>query len=199
MKQATRWDELKYFSKISLEIANIFNQEGSDVYFLNRPMARCVRSADDLVPYMVNPPNGYTPLSRVVGTVLNNNSANFLGEKKLLILIVTDGEPTDDMGRADIPGFKRVLQSRPPNVYTTIVSCTDEDDTMAYLNNWDRVLPRLDVVDDYRSEKEEILKVQGRNFKFSFGDYVVKSLLGSIDASLDNFDEKSASECCTLL
>jgi hypothetical protein len=94
--KATRWDELKYFSKICIDIANIFNQEGTDVYFLNRPMARNVRSPDDLVPYMFNPPNGYTPLSRVIGTVLNNNTPSFLQEKKLLIIIVTDGEPTGE-------------------------------------------------------------------------------------------------------
>jgi hypothetical protein len=46
----------------------------------------------------------------------------------------------------------------------------DDDQCMEYLNNWDREIPRLDVVDDYRNEKAEILKCQGRNFPFSFGD-----------------------------
>lgn len=171
------------------------------MYFLNRPMARGVSSPDELVPYMVSRPNGYTPLARVLGTVLSNNSPQFLGEKKLLVIIVTDGEPTDDGGRSDIPGFKQCLQMRSNKTYTTIVSCTDEDDTMTYLNNWDRTIPRLDVVDDYRSEKEEILRANGRNYRFSFGDYVVKSLIGSIDPSLDNVDEvqHQSSECCTII
>lgn len=34
--KATRWDELQEFIKISIEIANILNPEGCDVYFLNR-------------------------------------------------------------------------------------------------------------------------------------------------------------------
>ena len=164
-------------------------------------MARNVRTPNDLVPYMAAPPGGYTPIPHVLGTVLNNNRPEFLGEKKLLIIIVTDGEPTDDQGRADIAGLRNALLARGPEVYTTIVSCTDQDDTMTYLNDWDRQIPRLDVVDDYRSEKKEILEAQGAGFRFTFGDYVVKSLLGSIDPSLDNLDEKSymSNSNCTVL
>ncbi len=41
---------------------------------------------------------------------------------------------------------------------------------MSYLNDWDRTIPNLDVVDDYKSEKKEILACQGKSFPFSFGD-----------------------------
>jgi hypothetical protein len=41
---------------------------------------------------------------------------------------------------------------------------------MSYLNNWDRTIPNLDVVDDYKSERKEILACQGKSFPFSFGD-----------------------------
>jgi hypothetical protein len=51
-------------------------------------------------------------------------------------------------------------------------------------------LDNLDVVDDYRSERKEVKAAQGSSFPFSFGDYVVKSLIGSIDPVLDNLDEK---------
>lgn len=162
-------------------------------------MAKNVRCPEDLIPHMATAPNGYTPLSRVLASVLSNNSPSSLGEKKLLVIIVTDGEPTDDNGKADISGFKAVLKSRAKSVYTTVVSCTDEADTMSYLNNWDRAMPRLDVVDDYKSEKNEVLRVQGRSFRFTFGDYVVKSLLGSIDPSLDNLDEHKLSRKCVVL
>jgi type IV secretory pathway VirB6-like protein len=40
----------------------------------------------------------------------------------------------------------------------------------SYLNNWDKKIPNLDVADDYRSERQEILQVQGKDFPFSFGD-----------------------------
>ena len=49
-------------------------------------------------------------------------------------------------------------------------SITDDHSCMAYLNNWDKILANLDVVSDYRTEKKEILAIQGRSFPFSFGD-----------------------------
>jgi len=67
---------------------------------------------------------------------------------------------------------------------------------MEYLNNWDRTIPRLDVVDDFRNEKLEIIRAQGSRFKFSFGDYIVKSLIGSIDPEMDGLDE---AYCCFCL
>ncbi|CAF0732692.1 unnamed protein product [Brachionus calyciflorus] len=170
--KATRWDELQYFAKISIEIANVFNENGTDVYFLNRPMARSVCNSEQLIPYFQNKPSGYTPLAKCLNHVLSSNSEGNLGERKLLVIIVTDGEPTDDY---------------------------DEDETMDYLNNWDRVIPRLDVVDDYRNERKEILQAQRRGFSFSFGDYVVKSLIGSIDESLDRIDEINSQGCCVIL
>jgi hypothetical protein len=92
LMQASRWDELKYFSNICIEMANIFNPEGCDVHFLNRPVARNVKTPEDLFPYMVNTPGGYTPLTRVVTKVMRENSLQVLMEKKLLVIIVTDGK-----------------------------------------------------------------------------------------------------------
>ena len=87
---------------------------------------------------------------------------------------------------------------RPTNVYTTILACTDESDSMEYLNNWDKYIQRLDVVDDFRSERQEILRNQGSYFHFTYGDYVVKSLIGSTDPTIDNLDEPKFN-CCRVL
>ncbi len=40
--------------------------------------------------------------------------------------------------------------------------------------------------------------MRGHGFSFTFGDYVVKSLIGSIDPEFDNLDE-NYSKCCTIL
>ncbi len=45
------------------------------------------------------------------------------------------------------------------------------------------------MTDDYTSEKDQIKKIKGKKYRFSFGDYVVKSMVGSIDAKLDQMDE----------
>lgn len=117
--------------------------------------------------------------------------------KKLLIIIVTDGEPTDDRGNSDINGFKKCLQSRRPidRIFTSIIACTDEEDSMDYMNKWDRNIPNLDVVDDFRNEKNQVVKHKGSRARFTYGDYVVKCLLGSIDKRLDKSDENYNKEC----
>ena len=185
----TRWDELKYFAEICIEVANVFDDSGIDVYFLNRPTARNIRVPEQLEPHMVNPPRGFTPITQAIVNVLLDYNPNVLGDKKLLIVIVTDGEPTDEKGEIDIDGFKKCIESRPPYLYTSIVMCADKEETVSYLNMLDKAVPRLDVIDDYIKEKNEVLAAKGSDFRFSFGDYVVKSLLGSIDSELDKLDE----------
>jgi hypothetical protein len=46
----------------------------------------------------------------------------------------------------------------------------DDDQSMAYLNDWDKKIPNLDVVDDYRSERKQIQTYRGNSVPFSFGD-----------------------------
>ena len=137
-------------------------------------------------------PRGYTPLARALDQVLRDNLQLVNYERKLLILIVTDGEPTDNQGHSDINGFKKCLESRKPadRIFTSIIACTDQDDSMEYLNRMDRSLKHLDVVDDFRNEKKEIARKRGSTFPFSYGDYVAKAMIGSVDNSIDAFDEK---------
>ena len=59
---------------------------------------------------------------------------------------------------------------------------------MEYLNHADDTIQRLDVTDDYASEREEVLKAQGRSFAFSRGDWIVKAMLGPIDRYMDELD-----------
>lgn len=105
--RATRWDELRYFASIAIDIASLFDQAGSDVYFLNRQPSpvRNVKNMNDLQAYFTDKPNGFTPLSRVLMTVLEDNHISRLNEKKLLIIIATDGEPTNDQGKGNIVIF----------------------------------------------------------------------------------------------
>ncbi len=128
-------------------------------------------------------------MSRTLKNVIKENPVESLDIKNLLIIIATDGEPTDIQGYSNIPEFKKTLIDRPSYVFTNIVACTDDERSIGYLNGLDRELPRLDVVDDYASELAEIRRLRGLNYNFSFGDYVTKAMLGSINPDLDRHDE----------
>ncbi|CAF1226567.1 unnamed protein product [Rotaria sordida] len=162
----TRWDELKQTVSIVVDLASSLDPNGVDIYFLNRDPIFHVRNSSELIPIFAVPPEA------------------------------TDGVPTDDDGHPDILSCKKVLQyeRNPTNrIPVTIIACTDDDQSMDYLNDWDKEIPNLDVVDDYRNEKQQILKCQGNDFPFSFGDYIVKILMGGIDQWFDDLDERKVS------
>ena len=87
----------------------MFESKGSDVYFLNRSPSpiKNVLQPQDLLAHFNLKPNGYTPLARVLRNVLDDHATPQLTEKKLLIIVATDGEPTDDSGK------NRMLTHRP--------------------------------------------------------------------------------------
>ncbi|CAF1038342.1 unnamed protein product [Adineta ricciae] len=191
-RQRTRWDELKQTVSIVVDLASILDSDGVDVYFLNREPMLNVRSSSDLEFIFAMEPEGATPIVPVLRQVLKDKR-NQVYERNLLILLATDGIPTDERERTDIQTLEHVLRNeRQPidRIPVTIIVCTaDDDQSMAYLNDWDKRIPNLDVVDDYRSERQQIQACRGKNTPFSFGDYIVKILLGSIDSWFDNWDE----------
>ncbi|CAF1316917.1 unnamed protein product [Rotaria sordida] len=177
----TRWDELKSLVNIVVDICSVMDSNGIDIYFLNRDPMLNVTDARYVRQVFNAPPQGLTPLVPALRRVLAAKR-NQPYEKKLLILIATDGAPTNEYGQLDVGALEAVLRhERTPQTYVTFLACTDDLQTVSYLSNWDRVIPNLDVMDDYRSERAEIQRTRGGNFPFSFGDYIVKSLLGSID------------------
>ncbi|CAF1467564.1 unnamed protein product [Adineta steineri] len=168
----TRWEELKKIVSIVVDLASTLDPDGVDIYFLNREPIFNVRSSVELVNIFKVPPRGSTPIVPVLRRVLQDKHQQIY-ERKLLILLATDGVPTDNHERPDINTLKQVLRrERFPTdrVPVTIIACTDDEYSMEYLNNWDKTIPNLDVVQDYRSEQKQILDCQGKDFPFSFGD-----------------------------
>ena len=97
LMKATRWDELQYFANISIEIASLFEPDGCDVYFLNKGLVKNIRNSSQLANYFQSGPNGYTPITNTFNSILASN-IEAIKEKKLLVILVTDGEPTDTSG-----------------------------------------------------------------------------------------------------
>ena len=71
---------------------------------------------------------GPTPIVRVLRHVLQEKRLE-IQERKLLILIATDGVPTDDRGQQDIKSLEHALrhERNPINrILVTIIACTDD-------------------------------------------------------------------------
>lgn len=185
---ATRWSEATLHASITVELAACLDTDGIDIRFLNRAGVSNVRSTAQVEAAFAPPPQGFTPLTRAIRAVFEEKAAA-LRERKLLLVILTDGEPTDDRGTVRREELVQLLRGMPANAYVSIVACTDDERVVAFLNELDSSVPRVDVVDDYESEKAQILAVQGAGFAFSFGDYVTKALLGPVDEDMDKLDE----------
>ena len=189
----TRWDELKHIVSIVVDLASTLDPDGIDIYFLNRESLLRVTDSSQLNEAFSTLPSGPSPLTRVLREVLHLKRSHVY-ERKLLILIATDGSSTDANGQNDLNHMERVLRnerySLVDRIFITFIACTDDPQAISYLNRLDKKIPNVDVLDDYRSERAEILAVQGKNFPFSYGDYVAKTLIGSIDQWFDRLDEK---------
>jgi hypothetical protein len=73
---------------------------------------------------------GPTPIVRVLRHVLQEKHLE-IQERKLLVLIATDGVPTNDSGQQDTKSLEHVLrhERNPINrIPVTIMACTDDRD-----------------------------------------------------------------------
>lgn len=202
----SRWEELKQTVKIIIEIASCLDTNGVDLYFLNRNGKKNVSDVRDIDICFANEPQGYTPIVPVLSKILNG-LGSITNEKKVLIIIATDGEPstangmTSDGNISEKTKLYNLLNSRDPidKIYVSILACTDDDSVINYLQDWDTKIKNLDVVDDYNTVKNNVIKKYSNKKSFSFGDYVVKTLLGSIDKYFDEIDEISTNDKCCLI
>ena len=190
--ERTRWDELRSIVKIILEISVKFDSNGVDIYFLNRREYLKVKDPQTVDEAFTKPPRGYTPLVPVLEHIFKLPMTRRGADKKLLVFVATDGEPTDKDGNSMIPELKRLMVEarQSDTTYVSFLLCTDDPKAVGYLTEWDRTMKNVDVTDDYETEKIEICKCQqNSDYPFSYGDYIVKALVGAIIPSIDRLDE----------
>lgn len=189
-KTSTRWMELKKLAASIIEIVTCVNPNGLDIYFFNRPNLKNVNSMEGLQATFATGPNGGTPLIGTLSKIYNDKSGI---EKDLLIVVITDGEPSDG-SREDL---YRVLVNKPSNVHVSFAECTDQARNMDYLDEWDGRIRNFDNTDDYREELQRVKNVNGANFKFDYTDYVIKILLATFVRWYFNLDQNQS--CCVIL
>ena len=184
----SRWDELKRRVSVIIDLTPCLDRDGIDVHFLNGGSFTNVKDPGfvESCPVFRTGPRGVTPLESVCERIFASAT-----EKPTLMIIMTDGLPSDAHGRSNqynMTHFKTVIRSKPKNYHVVFGACTSEDDVMTYLNSMDDI-DGVDIVDDYHSEKCEVQKIQGKSFTFTFGDYIMKTMLGAIDKQTDMLDE----------
>jgi hypothetical protein len=187
----TRWDELRVIVNTIIEISVVFDSNGIDVYFLNRHPIFNVTDCCHIQQSFKKRPAGATPLVPALRRIFQSAASKSNRNKHLLVFVATDGEPTDGRGVTDIQSLERLMQfeRQSDTMHVVFLTCTDKKSNVAYLSQWDRTMINVDVIDDYETEREEVRRMRGRRYPFSFGDYIAKALLGAVDPQMDLLDE----------
>jgi hypothetical protein len=181
----SRWDELKETVGEIVEIASCFDKSGIDVFFLNRQPVEGVKSSTDkrFLAAFQGKPAGTTPLTETLNRVV----AKTAGERKVLLFILTDGEPNGGKWPF-IATLRTLCQKSRGKLRVQIMACTSDEDEMEWLNGVDKELKEVDVTDDYFAEKQEVLKA-GLVPRFTRGDWCLKAMIGPVDRRFDAWDE----------
>uniref|UniRef100_A0A7S2EWP1 VWFA domain-containing protein n=1 Tax=Trieres chinensis TaxID=1514140 RepID=A0A7S2EWP1_TRICV len=178
----TRWEEIKecvnYHAQMAALLAaptvfRLLNNPGTRVGMQEFSVAE---RGDDLVhdDYQTarsimnkTSPSGLTPLNdhiiymheriRAMAPALERDG------KKAVIVLATDGLPTDDMGYSSEFASSQFIQSlrllEGLPVWIVIRLCTDEEDVVNYYNDLDEQLElSLEVLDDFTAEAMEVFE-----------------------------------------
>lgn len=145
--QVSRWLELSTLASTLVGVVASANPNGCDVHFLNRPGLAGVRDAQQLVPLFAAPPRGGTPLIGSLSSIFSTHSAEAAAGRRILVVIVTDGEPSDGSVH-DL--FQLLQRGRHPSFHISLAECNDNEEEMAYLDHWDKLLLNFDNSDSYR-------------------------------------------------
>ena len=193
----TRWEEAKDITMTLVDFALLLDDDGIDIFFMNREPLFKVNTKEKVVNAFQTYPSGGTPTVKTLKKIYDKYKNN---SKNNLLLIITDGEPTDggdnycyliDIFDAMFYNDKiRNQNLNQPHFKISMMICSDSETTQQYYSKLDSKYDDLDVNDDYLEEKKQIMRIQGHQFNFDYGDYICKILLAPICNQLDMLDEK---------
>lgn len=189
----SRWQELGRTFNDFITLASLF-AKGADVDFLNSGSFMDIPPDRLRALFAEREPSSGTALCTTLTKVLNRAKTRYRnGGGRTCIIIGTDGEPSDGTV-TDLLNIINDRSLRDPAVMPIMfLACSDDEHSIGYLNEIDRLAQSVDVCDDFTSEKNEIYAASGRII--TYGDYLVKCLLGSIVPRYDAFDEGPGRIC----
>ena len=191
----TRWQEAIKSTQIIIEAHQALGL-ACHVFFLNRGFMLNVVSFDQLAQLFSAPPSGGTNTVGILKLV-EQQYVNIDMGKTLMIHLLTDGHPTNAQGYEDTDNLINALMNRQYKNKTlfSIMLCTDDEAVEDVYRRIEGVRDiNVDVTADYRGELREVLEMRGRSYRFTYGDYIAKTLVGAYDKSVHQMDMPQG--CC---
>lgn len=136
-------------------------------------------------------PSGQTPLYRVLKGCLEASRG-----RQTMFYVFSDGVPSDGAHQV----AQLILHREAPHHHPiTLISCTDNDEECQWMKDIEEEAPFTSEVDDYASEKREVLHDQGPVFPYTQGLWLLCMLVGALcPHDLDAMDDSTPFSCFTL-
>lgn len=191
-KYITRWDEVKDRIHVLIDMLAYIPFEQLEMRFLNKktvlkfshkgrtPEAFAADVHKEIDKAMAFNPSGCTPLSAPL-------RASLASPVKTMHYIFTDGEPDN------LVEVKGLVNNRNTQLHPiTFISCTSDDDSANWMKEIEESSPWTAEIDDYISERKEVLHDQGPAFPFTKGFWLICLLCAAINpGDLDALDEST--------
>jgi hypothetical protein len=167
-----------------------------------------VNSADVASRIFSERVHGATPLGEAIRAAVTDHRAKYMDPttgnirkdvpyKPLILIVSTDGAPTNRTI------FYDMVKKRNRNeVFFNFIICSDNQDDADYLNSLDHgaslrnvlengrnKIDGVEVIDDYETEKKQVLRIQGESFGYTRGDHEARKIISCIFPNLDKIDE----------
>lgn len=194
----TRWQEAENRLHIILDILSFIPIQNLDIRFLNAPNVISLprigkdpnvfqREAHEIVrhTFATLEVKYKTPTFRELNKAFQE-SARYM--EPTIHYFFTDGVPSD----ASTETVAQLITNRirPEHNPLTLISCSDNDDEVDWMKEVEEIAPYCAEIDDYKSEKEEVIYDQGPAFPYTKGFWLICQLVAAINPDdLDAIDE----------
>lgn len=175
----TRWEELSQTLQMLVAMLLVVRHPGFFLKFINDAEFFWITTLEGLEAVFAAKPRarGKTPLLSNLKRVIDGH-----GERaETLLLILTDGEPSD----CEFDELSGLIKSKPAEVFCSFAMCTDEGDVVDLYNKVVDPIPGCDITDDYSAECREAHRVGNDLTPFQ---WLAKMLLVR-DSKYDMLDE----------
>ena len=191
-KRLTRWNELEDRIHILVDIL-AYIPTSITIGFLNRNnvlvLDHCNKTPEQfsqeahqkVSQIFSYGPNGSTPIYKKLSAAFNQSSG------KVMHYLFTDGEPDGSVAEVE-----RLIINRPqPEMNPlTFISCSEDEHATAWMKKVDEKALFTAELDDFNSERKEVLQDQGPGFPYSKGVWLLCQLVAAINKiDLDKIDE----------
>merc|ERR1712146_41582 len=106
-----------------------------------------------------------------------------MGEGDTIVIVLTDGEPSD----GDMTKLQQLLKARHKSIFMTFAMCTEEDEIVEHYNKCVDPIWGCDISDDYESEKKEVERYGN---KLNVNKWLAKIVLGDTCRSMTTWTSR---------